>query len=66
MNEVIGAALALIVAIVGSWIAGRSSERRKQEKKRVKSLEKSNEIYKEHSKMDDDAIRDRARSRVHK
>lgn len=64
MNEIIGIILAVIAALGTAWFAGRKTEKNHQEKKRVKSLEKSNEIHKEHSKMDDDDIRDRARSRV--
>lgn len=64
MSEIIAYISAFAAAFIAAYLFGRKSERNNTEKKRVKNLEKANEIHKEHSKMDDDDIRDRARSRV--
>lgn len=58
MNEIIGIVLAVIVALGGMFFAGRSSQKSKQKKERLDSIEKSNEIEKQHDQKPIDDVRD--------
>lgn len=58
MNEIIGVVLAVIMALAGVFLAGRSSQKNKQKKERLDSIEKSNEIEKQHDQKTIDDVRD--------